>query len=59
MISYLQNAHPNSMEDIADEMIAIMEDRQHWIEKKQTQESQARYNAWLNSSVRYQLTNDD
>lgn len=52
MTSYLRNAHPKSMEEIADEMIAIMEDRQHWIEKKQAQESSARYNAWLNSEER-------
>lgn len=52
MISYLKNAHPLSMEQIADEMIAIMEDRDAWIRKKQAQESSARYTAWLNSDQR-------
>ena len=52
MISYLRNAHPRTVEDIADEMLAIMEDRARWIEKKQTEESNMRYNAWLNSDER-------
>ena len=52
MTSYLKNAHPRSMEQIADEMIAIMEDRENWIRKKQAQESNQRYNAWLNSDAR-------
>jgi len=52
MTGYLRNAHPTSMEEIADEMLAIMEDRQRWIEKKQNEESNMRYNAWLNSEIR-------
>lgn len=52
MISYMRLAHPGSLEEIADEMIAIMEDRNTWILKKQAQESNARYTAWLNSSER-------
>ena len=52
MISYLKNAHPRTVEDIADEMLAIMEDRARWIDKKQNEESNARYNAWLNSDER-------
>ena len=53
MTSYIRNAHPHSMEEIADEMVAIMEDRNHWIEKKQAQESNSRYNDWLNSEERW------
>lgn len=52
MTSYLRNAHPRSMEMIADEMLAIMEDQNHWIQKKQAEESNSRYNAWLNSDMR-------
>jgi len=52
MISYLVNAKPRSMEEIADEVVAIMEDVNSWREKKQAQESSAVYNAWLNSPER-------
>ena len=52
MVSYLHQAHPRKMEDVADEMVAILEERQRWIEKKQAEESNAFYNAWLNSDLR-------
>lgn len=52
MTSYLVNAHPRTMEDVADEMIAIMEDRAHWIQKKQAEESNGVYSTWLNSDRR-------
>lgn len=52
MISYLKNARPGTMEEIADEMFAIMEDRNRWIQKKEAEESNARYTAWLNSDMR-------
>lgn len=52
MISYMHNAHPTRMEDIADEMYAIMEDRNNWIQKKENEGSNATYNAWLNSETR-------
>ncbi len=52
MASYLRNAHPRSMEEIADEMVALMEDREAWIRKKQAEESSNRYNEWLNSDMR-------
>lgn len=52
MTAYMKAANPTTMEQVADEMIAIMEDRQRWIEKKQTEESNMRYNAWLNSDLR-------
>ena len=34
MLGYLHNAQPRSAEEIADEMLAIMEDRERWIQKK-------------------------
>lgn len=52
MIGYLRAAHPTRMEEIADEMLAIMEDWSSWIRKKEAQESNAKYNAWLNSPLR-------
>lgn len=52
MISYLRNEHPRSMVDIADEMVAIMDDREAWLRKKQAQESNSRYTEWLNSDLR-------
>lgn len=52
MTGYVRNAHPNTMEEIADEMFAIMEDRNSWIRKKEAQQSNARYTAWLNSDLR-------
>ena len=44
MTSYLSYAKPRSAEEIADEMLAIMSDRDRWIEKKETEEANARYN---------------
>jgi len=34
MLGYLRQAKPARMEDVADEMIAILEERQRWIDKK-------------------------
>lgn len=58
MTSYLRNVHPTSMEQIADEMVAIKERRNSWIQKKQIEESNNRYNAWLNSPLRQMETDD-
>lgn len=52
MIGYMRNARPRTMEEVADEMLAIMEDRDRWTRKKEAEESNARYNAWLNSDMR-------
>lgn len=52
MISYMENAHPRTMTEIADEMVAIMDDRAAWIRKKQSEEANSAYNAWLNSDLR-------
>ena len=58
MLSYLRNGRPRSVEDIADELLAIMEDRARWIDKKQTEESNMRWNAWLNSDERHPPEDD-
>ena len=41
-------ARPRSAEEIADEMLAIMSDRERWIRKKEAEEANARYNEYLN-----------
>ncbi len=48
MTAYLKNAKPRSAEEIADEMLAIMSDRERWIEKKESERANARYNEMLN-----------
>ena len=48
MIGYLNHAKPRSAEEIADEMLAIMEDRERWIKKKSAQYYNSRYNEILN-----------
>lgn len=52
MISYMRNAQPSTMEEVADEMIAIIEDRNSWIQKKEAQQASEKYNTWLNSDMR-------
>ena len=51
MIGYLLNAHPRSAEEIADEMLAIMSDRERWIQKKESEQANARYNQILNEGL--------
>ena len=48
MIGYLRHAKPKSAEEIADEMLAIMGDRERWIQKKSAQFYNSRYNEILN-----------
>ena len=55
MTSYLHYAQPRSAEEIADEMLAIMSDRERWIQKKEAEEANARYNELLN----YGLGNEE
>ena len=47
MIGYLRNAKPRSAEEIADEMLAIMSDRERWIKKKEAEQANAKYNELL------------
>ena len=47
MTAYLNYAKPRSAEDIADEMLAIMEDRNRWIQKKEHEYYNSRYNEML------------
>ena len=47
MTAYLHSANPGSAEEIVDEMLAIMEDRNRWIQKKEAEEANQAYNKML------------
>ena len=49
MIGYLLSAQPRTEEDIVDEMLAIMSDRDTWIRKKEAEFYNQKYNEYLNS----------
>ena len=51
MTAYLYSAKPRSAEEIADEMLAIMSDRERWIAKKEAEAANARYNEILNEGL--------
>ena len=48
MTAYVEQAHPETVEMIVDEMLAICAEIDAWREKKEAREAQAGYNAWLN-----------
>ena len=47
MLGYLRQARPTSAEEIADEMLAIMDDRARWIQKKEAEYYNRKYNEML------------
>ena len=47
MTSYLRCTKPHSVEMIVDEMLAISAEAQTWRERKESQEAQASYTAYL------------
>ena len=47
MAAYLRSAKPHSVEMIVDEMLAISAEAQTWRERKESQEAQAAYSAYL------------
>ena len=47
MAAYLRTAKPHSVEMIVDEMLAISAEVEAWREKKESEEAQASYNAFL------------
>ena len=47
MTAYLRLANPRSAEEIADEMLALMSERERWKKKKEAEEANARYNEVL------------
>ena len=46
MASYLRVARPQSMEEIADEMLAIVEQRESWVNKKLSERAQMSINSF-------------
>ena len=55
MAGYLRRMRPTSVEEIADEMLAIIADRDRWVEKKQNEFYNEKYNEWLYSEERWEL----
>ena len=47
MTAYLRSVQPHSVEMIVDEMLAISAEAKAWREKKESEEAQASYNAYL------------
>ena len=48
MTSYLRQAQPQSPEEIADEMLAIVSQRDAWVERKKSQWADSRVNEFYN-----------
>lgn len=48
MIGYLYHYSKPSVEQVVDEMLAIQSDRDAWIQKKQMENTQAKWNQFLN-----------
>ena len=48
MANYLHTAKPDNLEDMADEMLAICNDRDTWIQLKKSQEANAKITEVLN-----------
>lgn len=44
MAAYLRAARPRTMEEVADEMLAIIEQRESWVNKKMSEHAQASIN---------------
>lgn len=51
MISYLFSAKPRSAEEIADEMLAICDNRDRWVQKKESEYYNSKYNDILNHEL--------
>ena len=47
MVSYLSHTTPGSAEEMVDEMLAISDDRDFWVQKKKAEYSQQKYNQYL------------
>ena len=49
MTGYLLSAKPKTEEEIVDEMLAIMSDRDRWMQRKEAEYYNRKYNEYLNS----------
>ena len=47
MTAYVRHGYARNMEMLADEMLAISADAEAWRDRKESQETQAKYNAYL------------
>ena len=52
MAAYVRQTRPRTMEMIADEMLAICAEIDAWRDRKESEEAQAGYSAWLRSETR-------
>lgn len=50
MAAYIRNARPSSPEQIADEMLAIVSERDRWVEQKMSEHANASITAFYNRS---------
>lgn len=48
MSSYLVSARPQSMAEVGDEAVALLEERATWIERIRSEEANAAYTAFVN-----------
>lgn len=48
MAAYLLSARPHSMEEVADEAVALLEQRSRWIDQKRSEEANAAYTRFVN-----------
>ena len=48
MTSYLRGAQPGTMEEVADELVAILEQRSSWVEHKISERANASITAFYN-----------
>lgn len=51
MLGYLSHARPRSAEEIADEMLAICDDRDRWAKKKEAEYYNGKYNEILRDGL--------
>lgn len=51
MVGYLYSVHPKTAEEIADEMLAILSDRDRWVQKKQAEYYNSKYNELLRNGL--------
>jgi len=59
MTTYLMSARPGSVEEVVDEMLAIVQNRNTWIEHQMREQSNARITAWYNRQDRPSEDFDD
>jgi len=59
MVGYLRSARPGSAEEIVDEMLAIIDDRDRWIKKKIAENSNSKITELYNSPLSDEEEDDE